>query len=64
MTTDNPSARLDVPRDHNERMRAARRVSHWYLGYSDWADMLVGAYMNPVDALEALRRDKQDADAR
>lgn len=44
----------------NERgLRAARAVSQWHIGFEDWADMLIDAYLNPDEALAALKKDKE-----
>lgn len=45
-----------------EGLRAARAVAGWYLGYQSWADTLIGAYLNPQEAMENLRREKGEDD--
>lgn len=37
-----------------EGLRVARRLSRWHLGYGDWADTLIYAYLNPETAEKAL----------
>jgi hypothetical protein len=44
-------------------LRAARAVAGWYLGYASWADQIIGAYLNPEEALKNLRREKGEDDA-
>lgn len=46
-----------------EGLRAARAIAGWYLGYSSWADKIIGAYLNPDEALKNLRREKGESDA-
>jgi hypothetical protein len=49
--------------DHEERMRVARSVAGWHLGYSSWADQIIAAYCNPEYAREELAREKAPHDA-
>ncbi len=44
-TTTPPAMR---PADHEQRMTTARAVSAYQIGDPSWADMLVGAYLNPA----------------
>lgn len=44
-------------------LEAARAVARWELGYPDWADRLIGAYLDPERALRILEANKQDATA-
>lgn len=37
----------DLPKDHKQRLVLARQFAQWYLGYPDWADMILEAYMQP-----------------
>lgn len=44
-------------------MQAAERVAGWYLGHRSWAGLLIGAYLNPDEALRKLRYEMgEDAD--
>lgn len=56
MTPSIPSTTLP---NHEERMRAAERIANWYLGDRGWAGKLVGAYLNPDAAIEALEREQR-----
>lgn len=43
----------------SEGLQAARKVARWHLGDPDWANLLIGAYLQPGPALERLRADKE-----
>lgn len=53
-----PTPATTLP-DHDRRMDAAESVARWYLGDRGWAGKLVGAYLNPDAALEALELEQQ-----
>lgn len=40
-------------------LAAARAVAGWHLGYREWADQLIDAYLNPEAAMETLRKEKE-----
>lgn len=41
-------------------MRAARAFAYYHLGDSDWADLIVHAYLNPGPVIEQLRKEKAE----
>lgn len=43
-------------------LQAARAVSSWELGYPDWADKLIRAYLNPELARRELAIERGDDD--
>ena len=38
---------------------AARAYAQWHLGYSSWADQILGAYSNPETTLAVLKEEKE-----
>jgi len=44
--------------DFNERMDAARAVAQWELGAPSWAGILIGAFLDPLETMAALRAEK------
>ena len=34
--------------DDTEGVRVARRVARWHIGDPSWADLIIGAYKDPV----------------
>lgn len=42
-------------------LQAAREYAHWHLGYSQWADDLLYAYLNPETATARLKAEKEQA---
>ena len=40
-------------------LQAARRYARWHIGDSNWADSIIGAYLNPDAAMEALDHDQE-----
>lgn len=46
---------------HQVGIKQARRRAQWELGDGAWADVIVGAYLNPATDAEALKRREQDA---
>src|ERR1700676_2314722 len=49
----------EMAADHDERMRAAEKLSEWHLGSPGWADVLVGAYLHPTETMEILRTERE-----
>ena len=43
-----------------EGQRVAREYARWHLGYSEWADSIIYAYLNPEKAAERLREAKKE----
>lgn len=41
---------LPRPEDHDVRLLVARNVARYELGDESWADLIVGAYLNPAEA--------------
>jgi hypothetical protein len=44
---------LNLP-DHEDRMRQVRRRVGWELGDRSWADIIIGAYLDPDSDRERL----------
>lgn len=42
----------------DQRMGAARRLARWYLGDSQWADMILNAYRNPEESDRRLSEEQ------
>lgn len=49
---------MSAPTPDRDGLRAAREYATWHLGYPDWADAIIGAYLDPDAADERLRREK------
>lgn len=47
----------DLP-DFDKRMTAAEARAHWEIGDSDWAHVILEAFMNPDEDAEELRQEK------
>lgn len=47
--------------DHDERMKVARALAGWHLGYSSWADHIIAAYVDPERARAELAHAKREA---
>lgn len=44
---------------HENALKAARQVAGYYIGDPSWADLLVGAYLDPENALASLKEDQE-----
>lgn len=45
---------MELPHDHDGRIKQARDRALWELGDEAWADMILAAYMNPEADAESL----------
>jgi len=48
-----------IPRDHEERLNAARARSAYELGDPSWAGVILDAYLRPDENRVALQRDTE-----
>lgn len=44
---------------HAEGVKAARAWAEYHLGDASWADDIIDVYLNPVNAMEILRKDME-----
>jgi hypothetical protein len=47
-----------TPEDEAEGRRVARRVAGYYIGDPNWADLIVGAVLNPASAEASLNAER------
>ncbi len=46
--------------EYERRMIAARRRAQWELGYEEWADVIIGAFMDPHTDYVNLKKERGD----
>lgn len=46
--------------ESSEGLQVARAYARWHLGYSDWADTILYAYLNPAKARERLSEEMDE----